>query len=95
MKKRTIRSAHAKLKPKSDVSSTFNPEGDGYDYDTAKKAGMKPNKDGHWSSREAKTGLLLKGRKHKTWDLLEKGEKKAGYRVFKKGNRYYSEPKKH
>jgi hypothetical protein len=93
--KKTLRSVRAKLRPKYDVSSTFDPEGQGYDYDTAIKSGMKPDKHGHWGSRDGKTGLLLKGRKHKTWDLLEKGEKEAGYRIFKKGKRYYSEPEKH
>jgi len=92
--KKTLRQATA-MKPKHDISSTFNPEGDGYDYDTAKKSGMKPDKHGHWGSRDRKTGLLLKGRKHKTWNKLVKGEGKAGYRIFKKGKRYYSEPKKH
>jgi len=95
MPKKTLRSVHDTLKPKADISSSFNPEGSGYDYETAKKSGMKRDKRGHMGSRDPKTGKLLKGRKHKTWDKLEKGEKKAGYRVFKKGKRYYSEQEKH
>jgi hypothetical protein len=72
----------------------FDPEGSGYDYDTAKRAGMKPDKTGHWSSREPKSGLILKGRKHKTWHLTVQGEKEAGYEIYKKNGRYYSRPKK-
>ena len=76
----------------------FDPEGSGYDMATAKKYGYKPtlgaDKKMHWQSRSPETGLLLKGRKHKTWNLLEKGEKEAGYKIYKgKGGRYYSKPK--
>jgi len=46
----------------------------------------------HSSSRDPRTGMLLKGRKHKTWDLLVKGETEAGYRILFKNGRYYSEP---
>lgn len=62
----------------------FDPEGSDYDYETAKKSGIKPDKTGHWPSRDAKSGILLKGRKHKTWHLTEKGEKAAGYKIIKK-----------
>jgi len=71
----------------------FDPEGSGYDYDTALKHGMKPDKTGHWASREPTTGRLLKGRKHKTWYLTEEGERKAGYKIYKEGGFYYSKPK--
>jgi hypothetical protein len=75
-----------KLKP-------FDPEGDGYDYETAQKHGIKPDETGHWQSREPKTGQILKGRKHNTWNLTEEGERKAGYTIFKgKDGRYYSNP---
>lgn len=69
----------------------FNAEGGGYDYESAIAAGLKPNKKGHWPSRVPETGLLLKGRKHPTWDLLEKGEEKAGYKIIQRNGRYYSE----
>jgi len=73
----------------------FNPEGDEYDYESAKKAGIKPDKTGHWASRDARSGLLLKGRKHKTWNLTEQGERQAGYEIYKgKDGRYYSRKKK-
>ena len=61
----------------------FDPEGEDYDYYSAHKAGLKPDEKGHWQSRVPKTGLLLKGRKHKTWDLLEKGEAKAGFKIYR------------
>ena len=69
----------------------FDPEGSGYDYESAQKAGLKPDKTGHWPSRVPGTGLLLKGRKHKTWHKTEAGEKKAGYRIYQgPDKRYYS-----
>jgi hypothetical protein len=71
----------------------FNPEGSGYDYEGARKAGLKPDKTGHWGSRDPKTGLIFKGRKHKTWNKTEQGELQKGY-LIKKGQygRYYSIP---
>ena len=70
---------------------SFNPEGEGYDYETALKAGMRPDKTGHWSSREPKSGQLLKGRKHKTFHKTIAGEAKAGYKIYKgKNGKYYS-----
>jgi hypothetical protein len=72
----------------------FDPEGDDYDYETAEKAGMEPDDTGHWSSREPKSGQILKGRKHNTFHLTIEGEKKAGYKIYKgKDNKYYSSPK--
>ena len=68
----------------------FNPEGSGYDYQTALKSGMGPDKTGHCGSR-ARDGQMLKGRKHKTHHLAVEGEKKAGYRIYKgKNGKYYS-----
>jgi hypothetical protein len=69
----------------------FDPEGSGYDYESAKKHGVKMDPvSKHWQSREPKTGLLLKGRGHKTWHKTVAGEKKAGYEIYKKNGRYYS-----
>ena len=71
----------------------FNPEGSGYDYESAKKHGIKPETikgKKKWQSRVPETGLILKGRKHKTWWMTEQGEKKQGNRIIKKGDRYYS-----
>ena len=69
----------------------FDPEGDGYDYDTAKKYGIKPDETGHWASRVPQTGQLLKGKKHQTFHKTVQSEEDAGY-VIDKGadGRYYS-----
>jgi len=75
------------------ASKKFDPEGTDYDYETARAAGIKPDKTGHWQSREPKSGLILKGRKHKTWNLTEKGEKEAGYEIYKENGRYKSRRK--
>lgn len=76
-----------KAKPKK----KFDPEGSGYDYESQKKAGMKRAANGHLGSRDPKTGLLLKGRKHKTWNLGVNGETEAGYQIKKgKDGRYSS-----
>jgi len=74
------------------MPNPFDPEGTGYDYESAKAWGIVPDKTGHWSSRVPDTGLLLKGRKHKTWPLTIKGEIEAGYKIILKDNRYYSVP---
>ena len=68
----------------------FDPEGDGYDYETAKRQGMKADSTGHWPSR-APNGQILKGRKHKTYHKTEKGESDAGFTIEKGSDgRYYS-----
>ena len=48
----------------------------------------------HGSSRDPETGMLLKGMKHKTADLMLKGEEEAGMEIYKKNGRYYSRKKK-
>lgn len=73
-------------------SAGFDPEGDGFDYGTANDAGSKPGSDGHWGSLDPRTGMVLKGRGHPTWDLMEAEETKRGSRIVKRGGRYYSEP---
>ena len=73
--------------------SYFNPEGSSYDYRSAKKLGLSPDETGHWPSRDPKTGMLLKGRKHPTWEKTVKGEAKAGFEIYRKGERYFSKPK--
>jgi hypothetical protein len=83
----------------------FDPEGDGYDYATAETVGMKANDDGHWGSvapvspelieklkLPKESYILLKGRKHKTWDLAVAAEKDRGFKVIKFGERYISVP---
>ena len=80
---------------KSPRKRKFNPEGSGYDYPSARKAGIKPDKTGHWASRDPKSGLILKGAGHSTFSKTKAGEAKAGYEIYKaKDGRYYSRKKK-
>lgn len=73
----------------------FNPEGKDYDYKSAIKLGLKPDKTGHWPSRDPKSGMLLKGRKHPTWNKTVEGESSAGFEIYQKNDgRYYSRPKR-
>lgn len=75
-------------------ASDFNPEGSGYDYETAKAAGGKPDANsGHWHSLDPRTGMVLKGRGHKTWDLMLQEEERLGNKIIKRNGRYYSEKK--
>ena len=81
----------------------FNPEGRGYDYKSALgygKSKLYDKKTKHWSSRIPSMrddkpyyagGLVLKGRKHPTWDKFVAGEKEAGYEIYKgRDGRYYT-----
>lgn len=73
----------------------FDPEGEDYDYETAKAAGLAPQEEdgpnkGHWPSRDPRTGMQLKGRKHKTFDVAIEEDAKLGYKLQKKGSRYYT-----
>ena len=72
----------------------FDPEGEGYDYESARAAGLGADETGHWPSRDPKTGLILKGRKHPTFAKTIKGEKAAGYELQKDPatGRYFSRP---
>ena len=84
----------------------FDAESPDYDWDAVKdweketgeiwKATILPDGKPHYPSRipsGKNEGLLLKGKKHETWNLLESGEEKAGYKIYKKGKRYYIRPK--
>ena len=83
-----------KYKEGGKVDSTkFDPEGEGYDYPTAKASGGKPDSIGHWGSLDPRTGMVLKGRGHSTWDLTVKKETELGNKIIKKADgRYYSIP---
>ena len=73
----------------------FDHEGRDYDYESAKAAGNKPDKTGHWPSRDERSGRILKGRKHKTYYKTVIGEDKAGYDIYKgEEKRYYSKKRK-
>tara|TARA_R100000734_G_C3318128_1_gene111966 strand:- start:3837 stop:4235 length:399 start_codon:yes stop_codon:yes gene_type:complete len=66
----------------------------GYNYEEAKKRGIKPDATGHMQSRVPETGLILKGRKHPTIYKTRKYEKAVGYKVIRKGDKLESHPKK-
>jgi len=83
---------------RAQFETTFDPEGSGYDYVSAVNAGLAPRPDEkgeyHWDSRVPKSGLLLKGKRHKTWPELVQGEKDEGYEIFQGSNsRFYSRSK--
>lgn len=78
------------------VNAPFDPEGDGYDYKTAIEAGLAPSdKNGHWPSRDPRTGQMLKGKAHPTFQKAIDADEEMGYTV-KKGEdgKYYSNKKK-
>lgn len=37
--------------------------------------------------------LVLKGKKHKTWNLAKAAEEERGFKIIKLGERYFSVPK--
>ena len=70
----------------------FDSESEGYDETTADLAGLPKGHRGR-GSLDPKTGMVLKGRKHPTWDLMEEEEQRRGSKIVKKGDRYFSVPK--
>jgi len=72
---------------------SFDPEGVGYDYQAAMKAGLKRDKTGHWASLDPKTGQLLKGINHPTINKTIAEEERLGNRIIQRDGRYYSVPK--
>lgn len=69
--------------------------GSDYDYFNAAPENMPQEDDRHWGSRNPHTGQLLKSPNHPTYDLLLEGEKQAGYKIQKIGDREYSFPNEH
>jgi len=75
------------------LNEIFDPEGSGYDMESALKAGFKADETGHWATRipsGPEEGLILKGMKHKTIGLSKAVDEKMGYKWIKKNGRYYS-----
>lgn len=72
----------------------FDPQGAGYDYDTAVRAGIRPDATGHWLGRDPSTGVILKGASHPTFNLTEQAERDSGYDMHRdvEDGRYYSNP---
>lgn len=71
---------------------TFDPEGEDYDYETARAAGIEPDAEGHWSSRDPRTGMMLKGRRHPTFDKGVDQDRRMGYGLEMQDGRYYTQP---
>ena len=44
----------------------------------------------HGASLDPRTGMVLKGRRHSTWNLMEQEELRRGNVIEKIGDRYYS-----
>jgi hypothetical protein len=70
----------------------FDPESDGYDYQAAIDSGnIADEKTKHWGSIDPRTGMVLKGKNHPTWNQMIEEEVKLGNTVIKADNgRYYS-----
>jgi hypothetical protein len=67
----------------------FDPEGTGYDYDTAKEYGLAPGTTG----RVPDTGMLLKGNQHPSFQRTLEGEAAIGNEVVQgEDGRYYTFP---
>jgi hypothetical protein len=79
--------------PRASGGPAFDPEGDGYDYETARLRGMRPDADGHWSSRDPETGMLLKGRAHPTFNKGVEADRGLGYELETRDGRYYTTKK--
>ena len=74
------------------VAEKFDPDGEGYDYSSAIDSGGKPDeKTQHWGSLDPRTGLVLKGRSHPTWNEMVTSETDIGNTIVKSDDgRYYS-----
>jgi hypothetical protein len=80
-----------------DYIPQFDPEGKGYDYKQARDAGLSPqpvphDTVPHWPSREPGSGLLLKGRRHPTFDHGVDVDRREGYGLEMRNGRYYTAP---
>lgn len=72
----------------------FDPMGKGYDIETARKSGMTRDKTGHMGSREPKSGVILKGRRHPTFGKTQIREELAGYDLKFEEGRYKSQKRR-
>ena len=73
----------------------FDPNGTGYDDETADWEGMEAAQtpDGpHGYSRVPRTGMLLKGRNHPTFDKGVEEDRRLGYGLEMRDGRYYTQP---
>jgi hypothetical protein len=69
----------------------FDANSKDYDDATAAAAGLKRDDAGHMGSLDPRTGMVLKGRDHPTWDKMYWAEKELGNTIVKAADgRYYS-----
>jgi hypothetical protein len=84
----------------------FDPEGSGYDMDSALAHRMGRDETGHMGSvvptslQQMKdlglpqdSYMVLKGGKHETFHLAVEAELERGFKVIKRGDRFFSVPK--
>ena len=69
--------------------------GSDYDYYNAAPENMPKSKEDHWTSRNPRTGQLLKSSNHPTYNKMIEEEKAVGYNIKKIGDREYSFPNNH
>ena len=82
-----------KYEPATDPADEtgFDPNSKNYDDATAADAGLKRDDAGHMGSLDPRTGMVLKGRDHPTWDKMYWAEKELGNTVVEATDgRYYS-----
>jgi len=72
----------------------FDPESSRFDMKTALESGAVRDKEGHMGSLDPRTGMVLKGRGHKTWDEMALAEIGLGNSIEfnEEMGRYYSIP---
>ena len=73
----------------------FNPESSGYDMQTALAAGLERDEEtGHMGSLDPRTGMVLKGRLHESWNPMAQTEMSLGNTVEYDPDegRYFSVP---
>jgi hypothetical protein len=89
---RRMRPGPPGVREQYNLPDEFDPESDQYDYKTAGDAGLERSKENnHLGSLDPRTGMVLKGRRHHTWDMMVDAETKMGNVVVKgKDGRYYS-----
>ena len=84
-----------------EIKERFNPEGNDYDYVTAKELGLLKERKmfyrdapakarHHLPSLDPRTGMILKGRSHPTFSKTLAREKELGNAIIKKDGRYFS-----
>ena len=74
------------------LQNIFDPESSGYDMQTALAAGLERNEAGHMGSLDPRTGMVLKGRQHESWNPMVQTEMSLGNTVEYNPNegRYFS-----